>query len=61
MISGRYDELWAFKSASEPLYKLLPEPKQLEVFNGGHSVLLELSVPIVSTWLDETLEPVRRE
>ena len=61
MISGRYDEVWPFKSASEPLYKLLPEPKQLEVFDGGHSVPLEVSVPILTAWLDKTLGPVRHE
>ena len=58
MISGRYDEVWPFKSASEPLYKLLSEPKRFEVFNGGHSVPLEISVPIVNAWLDKTLGPV---
>jgi DNA-binding winged helix-turn-helix (wHTH) protein/formylglycine-generating enzyme required for sulfatase activity len=61
MISGRYDEVWPFKSASEPLYKLLSEPKRLEVFNGGHSVPLELSVPIVNTWLDKTLGPIEHK
>lgn len=47
MIRGRYDEAWLFKSASEPLYQLPPEPKQLEVLDGGHSVALEVSVPIL--------------
>jgi hypothetical protein len=61
MLSGRYDEVWPFQSAAEPLYKLLPEPKRLEVFNGGHSAPSEVSVPIVNAWLDKTLGPARHD
>jgi eukaryotic-like serine/threonine-protein kinase len=61
MLNGRYDEVFPFKTDAEPLYKLLPEPKQMEVFNGGHSPPQEVSVPILNAWLDKTLGPVRHD
>jgi hypothetical protein len=61
MLHGRYDEANPLKSDAEPLYKLLREPKRLEVFNGGHVPPLEVSVPIVNAWLDRTLGPVRHD
>jgi eukaryotic-like serine/threonine-protein kinase len=60
MIHGRYDELTPLKSAAEPLYKLLREPKRLEHFKGGHMPSIEFLVPTVNGWLDEKLGPVRR-
>ena len=59
MLNGRYDEDFPFKSAAEPLYKLLREPKRLELFDGGHCPPAEVSVPIVKRWLDETLGEVK--
>lgn len=61
MLSGRYDEVMPYKRDIEPLYKLLPEPKRLALFDGGHFAPLEIAVPIVNGWLDETLGPVKRE
>lgn len=58
MLHGRYDEGDPLTSTAEPLYKLLSEPKRLEVFNGGHVPPFEVSVPIVNAWLDKTLGPV---
>ena len=60
MLHGRFDESAPLKSEAEPLYNLLREPKQLEVFSGGHVPPLEVSVPIVNAWLDATLGPPER-
>jgi hypothetical protein len=61
MLQGRYDEADPLTSTAEPLYKLLSEPKQLEVFNGGHVPPFDVAVPIVNAWLDETLGLVRQD
>ena len=57
--NGRWDSDYAFKTEAEPLFKLLSEPKRLEVYDGGHIAPPEIAVPIVSRFLDETLGPVR--
>lgn len=61
MIHGRYDEAVMFESEARPLFELLTEPKRLVVFDQGHIPPLEVSVPIVNQWLDETLGAVKRE
>ena len=61
MIHGRYDEAIPYRTEGEPLYRLLREPKRLLLFDQGHVPALELSVPALNSWLDETLGPVRRE
>ena len=61
MIHGRYDEAIPYKTEGEPLYRLLREPKRMILFDQGHVPSLELTVPAINTWLDETLGPVRRE
>jgi serine/threonine protein kinase/formylglycine-generating enzyme required for sulfatase activity len=61
MIHGRYDENLALKTEAEPLYKLLPEPKRLVLYEGGHIPPFEFFVTTFNGWLDETLGPVRRE
>jgi pimeloyl-ACP methyl ester carboxylesterase len=58
MLNGRYDEDFPFKAAAAPLYRLLREPKMLELFDGGHVPPLEVAVPAINRWLDETLGPV---
>src|SRR5262249_45418456 len=58
ILNGRYDEDFPLKAAAEPLYTLLREPKRLELFDGGHIPPLEVSVPTINRWLDETLGPV---
>ena len=60
MIQGLYDEATRLKIESEPLYKLLREPKKLVLFKGGHRPPDEFLVPTVNGWLDEKLGPVRR-
>ena len=61
MLNGRWDEDFAFRTDAEPLFKLLAEPKRLELYDGGHVPPPEIAVPAVNRWLDETLGPVRHE
>jgi eukaryotic-like serine/threonine-protein kinase len=61
MIHGRYDEANPLKFDARPLYKLLREPKHLEIYEGGHRPPIEVLVPMMNRWLDEKLGPVKRE
>lgn len=58
LLNGRYDEDFPEKTAAEPLFKLLAEPKRKVYFEAGHVPQLELWVPVVQSWFDETLGPV---
>ncbi len=60
MLNGRYDEVFPLKTDIEPLYKFLREPKRQFLYDAGHSPPLEIIVPVVNSWLDETLGPVKR-
>jgi len=59
LIQGRYDETTPLKTAAEPLFHLLREPKRLLLFDGGHRPPSEILIPAMNSWLDETLGPVR--
>jgi hypothetical protein len=61
MIHGIYDERRPLKMAAEPLYRLLREPKKLAPYQGGHRPPMEVLVPMMNSWLDEKLGPIRRE
>jgi hypothetical protein len=61
ILNGRYDEDTALKTEAEPLFKLLPEPKRLVVYDGGHVPPAELQMSETTAWLDATVGPVRRE
>ncbi|MEX2141792.1 MAG: protein kinase [Pirellulales bacterium] len=61
LIHGRYDETTPLKTDAEPLFQLLPEPKRVVLFPGGHLPPPEVVVPAVNAFLDETLGPVRRQ
>jgi pimeloyl-ACP methyl ester carboxylesterase len=61
LLNGRYDEVHPLKTWIEPLYQALPEPKRLHVYDAGHTPPLEIIVPVVNAWLDETMGAVRRE
>ncbi len=62
MMHGRYDESLSLKTEAEPLFKVLPEPKRMVLYDGGHvPTSVELVVTTVNGWLDETLGPVKRE
>jgi dipeptidyl aminopeptidase/acylaminoacyl peptidase len=60
VVHGRYDEVAPLKTAAEPLFRLLREPKRLALFDGGHAPPHEFFVPTLTQWLDETLGPVAR-
>jgi serine/threonine protein kinase/formylglycine-generating enzyme required for sulfatase activity/predicted esterase len=59
MLNGRYDEVHPFKTMIDPLYKLLRDPKKLVLFDGSHSPPIEIAVPLINDWLDETLGQVK--
>lgn len=61
MLHGRYDEQFPWKSEAEPLFKLFSEPKHLVLYDGGHTPSPEISVPIISKWLDETIGAVKHD
>jgi hypothetical protein len=58
MLQGRYDEEAPLATTAEPLFRLLPKPKRLEVYEGTHVPPAEVFIPIATRWLDETLGPV---
>ena len=60
MLHGRYDEDTPLKSEAEPLFRLLREPKHLQLYDGGHTPPMNLWIPTVTRWLDETLGPVKQ-
>lgn len=60
MINGRYDEQYSWRIETEPLFKLLNEPKQIIQYDGGHTPPPEIAVPAITKWLDEKLGPVAR-
>jgi formylglycine-generating enzyme required for sulfatase activity/dienelactone hydrolase len=55
MLQGKYDEDTSWKSEAEPLYRLLRAPKVMEVFEGSHIPRPEVSIPMYTKWLDQTL------
>lgn len=58
LINGRYDEQYSWRLETEPLIKLLREPKQLVQYDAGHTPPPEIAVPAISRFLDEHLGPV---
>jgi len=60
-MQGRYDEDSPLKTTTGPRFCLLPDPKRLVVFEGGHMPSIELMTSTISPWLDERLGRVRRE
>ena len=60
LINGRYDEEHPWQMRGLPLWSLLREPKRLELVEGGHLPRAEARVPVINSWLDETLGPVRQ-
>jgi formylglycine-generating enzyme required for sulfatase activity len=61
IVQGRYDEDTPFKTQTEPLFKLLREPRRLTLYDGGHIPPLDFFVTTMNAWLDETLGPVKHE
>jgi len=60
MLHGRYDEDTPFTTYAEPLYRLLREPKRLKTYEGGHSPPMDVFIPTIRQWFDETLGPVEQ-
>jgi hypothetical protein len=60
-VHGRYDETTPLRTEAEPLFKLLPEPKQLFVYDGGHMASPEVVIQTVGGWLDKVMGSIRRE
>jgi eukaryotic-like serine/threonine-protein kinase len=60
ILQGRYDEEYSWVAETEPLLKLLAEPKQLVRYDAGHTPPPEIAVPAIAKWLDEKLGPVSR-
>ncbi len=55
ILQGRYDEDSPVRTTTEPLLKLLTEPKRLTLFEGGHVPSVEVTMSATSGWLDEHL------
>jgi pimeloyl-ACP methyl ester carboxylesterase len=60
MVQGRYDEDSPLRTTAEPLFKLLSEPKQLYMYEGGHVPPIETVISAASGWLDEMMGRVQR-
>jgi len=60
ILQGRYDEDTPLKTQSEPLFKVLTEPKRVVLYDGGHVAPAALVVSNVGAFLDQLLGPVKR-
>jgi formylglycine-generating enzyme required for sulfatase activity/tRNA A-37 threonylcarbamoyl transferase component Bud32 len=60
IVQGRYDEDTPLRTAVEPLFKLLSEPKKLALYDGGHVPSVEVSMSLTRDWLDEHMGRVGR-
>jgi eukaryotic-like serine/threonine-protein kinase len=58
MLQGRYDEDTPYETQSLPMFKLMREPKRIHVFEGSHIAPMEVMIPAITKFLDETLGPV---
>jgi hypothetical protein len=61
MSHGRYDEDTPLKTQGEPLFKLLAEPKRIDVYEGSHVPTQEIFVTYFNSFMDDALGPVKRE
>jgi serine/threonine protein kinase/formylglycine-generating enzyme required for sulfatase activity len=60
IIQGRYDEDTPVRTATEPLFRLLSEPKRLTLYDGGHVPSVEVLMSSTGAWLEEHLGRVVR-
>ena len=60
VVQGRYDEDTPVRTATEPFFKLLSEPKQIIFYDGGHVPSVEVAMSTTSGWLDQQLGRVVR-
>jgi eukaryotic-like serine/threonine-protein kinase len=61
LLHGKYDENLSLKREAEPLFKILPEPKQMFTYDGGHVPPLDLLVKTMNGFFDQAMGPVKRE
>jgi formylglycine-generating enzyme required for sulfatase activity/dienelactone hydrolase len=60
LLDGRYDEDTPLQSETEPMFRLLREPKRLQIYEGAHVPPAEILVPTLTKWFDETMGPVQQ-
>ncbi|MDQ3488722.1 MAG: SUMF1/EgtB/PvdO family nonheme iron enzyme, partial [Acidobacteriota bacterium] len=60
IVQGTYDEDTPLRTAAEPLFRLLSEPKELYKYEGGHVPPIDVVLKATASWLDQHLGPVRR-
>lgn len=56
---GKYDEAMPYNLLVLPFYKLLKDIKAVELVNSGHIPPIEVRVPIINKWLDESMGSVK--
>ncbi len=56
---GKYDEAMPYNLLVLPFYKLLKNIKGVELVNSGHIPPIEVRVPIINKWLDESLGTIK--
>lgn len=59
LLNGLYDDERT-ELTVQPLFELLREPKKRATFAGGHIPPIEIAVPVIKGFLDQTLGPVSR-
>ena len=59
LLYGKYDEVMPYNLSVEPFYKLLTNHKDMQLVNSGHIPPIEIRVPIINNWLDESLGLVK--
>jgi hypothetical protein len=59
LLNGLYDD-GGSPSSAEPLFRLMREPKRRSNFVGGHIPTAEISVPLITSFLESALGPVLR-
>ncbi len=60
LLQGRYDEDTPLKVMADPLFALLPQPKERVLYEGGHVPPADYQFSQISAWLDRILGPVKR-
>ncbi len=60
IVQGRYDEDTPLKTAADPLYALLSEPKERFLYDGEHVPPIDVAFGAVRAWLDKQLGPVQQ-
>jgi hypothetical protein len=61
VLNGRFDENFPVQSVVEPMMKLFSAPKQLALYDGPHAPPMEVLVPAMNRFFDQTLGHVRPE